>query len=580
MPLIAFLGGSCEKEQTQTEYAAASFRVSQPQTKTTVDMDHGKVRWASGDVINLWAKNADGLVLRSQEFSLFGSVDNDAIFTTILPSPMDAGMYDYVACYPAPVSVAGSKVSYEIPAVQDGDLSQYDILITDVQRAGALKTTNKQENYDGLKLTSAHKCHVFDIFIPKELEEDPGEIAQMGILFTRSLAGTVEMSLYEDTRLSITKGAGNKITAPVRNGRAQIFTVPFEGTEKDKLQCYIASPNKIWYSPVISLNGREFKEGHVTPLAWTPGSKLQFRSLTMNMEGNELGEPVRKLKITGPKGWIWESSGTNEYVVDAENGELGPVARFTEAYSVSSELYAEGSTELTAELLTDHFRVKKQLAIDDIKTFEWDFDISAPGLLEEDFSSLESFSNHDAATGGSKGDAGNAFSTTFLDGWSGGRVGGEAGKCIRIAGRRECGLGVDVHYPARVDSKPIVEIIAPVELELSFDYGTDETGTITFSTYKNLGQVFYVGYVFGDTVRESGSTEINDARSFSIDPGVKDGSYDSTPNHLTLTFTVPEGEDCRFTWRNNPNGRSDRLGGNSTAWLYIDNVSVKLKTTE
>lgn len=578
--LGSLLALSCEKEAVQTPPVRASIGLTSPQTKTSVDKDLSKVRWEEGDKISLWARNTDGLSLKAQEFSLFGSLDNDAIFTTILPAAMTPGIYEYVACYPAPESVAGSTVNFELPAVQDGDFSEYDILVTDVQTSGALKPTNKVENYDGLKLALNHMCHIFDVFVPADFEKDAEGATKVGVLFTRSLAGTLQMSLYEDRVLSIIKGAGNKITAPVRDGKARIFTVPFEGGAQDKLQCYIASSNKIWYSPVISLEGRNFEGGHVTPLAWTPGSKKITRNFSIEYKGNELGEPVKTLQLTAPEGWTWDENGTNILSIEAEGGEFVPDTKYDFAYSVTDSLYDLGTASVTAALLTDHFRVRKECDIENLEVFQWGFDIAAPQLLNEDFSSLESFSNHDEATGGSKGDAGNGFSTTFLDGWSGGRVGGEAGKCIRIAGRRECGLGVDVHYPARVDSKPMVDVIAPVDLELSFNYGANETGTITFSTYKNLGQKFYVGYVFGKEVRASGNAEINGAQQFSVAAGVKDGSFDATPNHLTLTFTIPEGDDCRFTWRNDPNGRSDRLGGNTTVWLYIDNISVKLKPAE
>ncbi len=195
--------------------------------------------------------------------------------------------------------------------------------------------------------------------------------------------------------------------------------------------------------------------------------------------------------------------------------------------------------------------------------------LTVPYLLEENFSSVPDFSSDD--TYSSTFSTGSKEAHSFLSGWTAARAGASKGKCIRIAGRRESGLYIDSHYPARADSAPLAKLKTKANLELIFDWGVNAQGRDYY------GHNIYIGYTTATTAfKSSDETGVFESAN-SIN--VKATETDWTTTHRNASFilsNVPAGTTNRICWRCDPVGSKD-FASNTTCWFYIDNVKVKIK---
>ena len=90
------------------------------------------------------------------------------------------------------------------------------------------------------------------------------------------------------------------------------------------------------------------------------------------------------------------------------------------------------------------------------------------------------------------------------------------------------------------------------------------------------GQTVKVGYVTTSAALSSGNKEGNFDSANSFQTNEKTGSWESTPNNSVITLTnVPTGV-VRISWRTTPFHRAGF--SNTTCWLYIDNVKVRIKS--
>lgn len=593
-----FLSASCSRaicipgsEEEFPLTGETGFYIENSGTKTEVSENGRSIVWNKGDRLYLWAAdNATGeLTLDAARFTVYaGSGTGRTYFTSALASPMPEGTYKYAACYPEPDSSEGSRVSFRVPAIQDGGIAGVDFMVSAPEEGGRLNPLKSVEDYSTLSMRLSHKMHLLRFFIPEDHEGAADGLSSFTVTLPQGAVGTYSCDLFNQEQEEYSPDGGRTIDMNLsemlypspENSRSYAYAavLPFSGSDGDRI-LFSANPINIKTDfNAINIGTRDFKAGHVTSVAVRPVIK-DTRDFSIRLEDNLVGEPVRKLRLTGPEGLVWSGSGSN--VIELAKGDtLAFDTVFTCRYRLSQELYdsleSDGS-EILVEMISDHVNSKDRIALDrdNRDDFHLSAGVTAPYLLAENFDGVSDFSNHDAATNGYQGDAGNNFSVTFLDGWSGGRAGGSAGRCVRIAGRRESVLNRDTHYWARMDSAPLSEITSPVDIEVIFDYGTDEQGFVSRGSYTYVGQTFYVGYVQGTEVRASGSDEISGDSGFTTFD--RDGSFDLTPN--TMAVTIPQmepGSENRITWRNNPGNKSE-FGGNSTVWLYVDNVKVRVK---
>ena len=550
-------------------------------TRTVMNYDGLSSSWENGDRLAVWARNSAGeYTLNNTPFSVYGANGARAFFTATIDSPMPEDRYTYFAAYPVPESVNGTNATFTIPSVQDGRVgSGADIMIAAPVLHGPLEEVKELSDYTRLGMSMEHILHQFRFYVPAGEDKLGGEKIEKIVLdFPKSVVGKIAADFsdpYATPELS--DGESSiilKLSEPIETSSsenrnyamASIFPVSFDAADSFNIKVY--STTKIGTTEPVNLGGRTFAAGHSTPVRLLLSDVRDYARVRFSVSANNLGENADAVRLAAPDGCVWgDGSAVYEYrpgheITTGESFEI--VFEDTDAYRAFS------GKDITVTFDTEHVDASQTIRMPDM-TSSLVADISAelPYLLYEDFSSVESFNSGDKY---STSNAGNKSPKSFLDGWTGGRVGAESGKCIRIAARRE----TSADYDARVDSAPITSLKKSADISVSYDYGINNQygGFAILGADGNVGQDVYVGYVTDTKGYDSG----DDAGVFETENTfyAKEytGSYTNTPNSDTrIIHSAPTGT-MRITWRSSAEHQAGTT--NTTCWLYIDNVKVQI----
>lgn len=560
------------------------FFMSGLSNKTAVSEDNLSVEWEVDDKISLWACTHEGkLVLNNQVFSVLGSYQESALFTSELDETMDKGSYLYAACYPTPTTSMNSYVSFTLPAEQNGKIADYDFMVSDVTEGGELKEINSLvEDYGNLSMSMKHLFHMLRIYIPEEYTELSDGISEFYITSSKAIAGTIGVDLLSPGRITVTDAVNQihvKLDEPLmpssKDNRqyAYVMILPFESSESDD---YISLEMDVYNTkgdfPVYNVAGRNFNAGHASSAALYV-SNAEFRDFATKLVDNLLGEDILKLRFVGPEGLVWMESNSNVVELESEEEVFPFDESFAKSYKINKEIYESGEFEVVVEMESEHFISRQTITVVDIDEFHVKSVVSVPKLLEQDFSEVESFSSNDGtnATSGSKA------GVSFLNGWSGGRIGADEGNAIRIASRYDVTrslLGTNrTASIARVDSSPLPEVIKDVDIEVSFNYSTAFQGDAALFHNHTIS----VGYSTSNAVLASDNSNISGEQSSTITE-MGDGSYNNIDKEMTVTLHLTPGAVHRIAWRSRPVTNSrDTYTKQATYWYYIDNVVAKIK---
>ncbi|MGN0190085.1 MAG: hypothetical protein ACI39U_00365 [Candidatus Cryptobacteroides sp.] len=534
--------------------------------------------WEDGDRLSVWALNSAGVYeLEACPFRVYGTSGGNAIFTATLAEAMPAGRYTYFACSPEPQSVSGTAVTFGIPSVQDGRVSGgADILVAEPLLANALVPVENLSDYTRLGLRMDHLLHHFRFFLSEQDNPFPDErINRMVLEFSEGATGKITTDITDPLASPAFTPESSTITLnlaeELQPSSDQTFAYAcaslrpgaFSSDATMVIKSYTAS--KYGISDPISLAGRNFESGHSTPVRITASTVADLGIVRFTVPFNNIGEDADSVTLTAPSGCTW-GNGSNTYTYN-------PGRKFTAGESFEivfteiEDYRALSGQTVSVTFDTEHVTYTKNVVMPLMTSGSLaEISVGLPYLLEEDFSTVESFSSNDEyatlVTGDQK-------AVSFLDGWTGARVGASAGLCVRIACRRE----TSSDYDARLDSAPIIALKKSADLELSFDYGANNQYYNLLGD-GNVGQTVNIGYVTSDTAYSSGST----TGTYSSDFYIKEytGSYESTPNSATYVLpSVPEGL-VRISWRSVIEHKAG--ASNTTCWLYIDNVKVRIKS--
>ncbi|MDY4482084.1 MAG: fimbrillin family protein [Candidatus Cryptobacteroides sp.] len=547
-------------------------------TKSHIQADGLSSEWENGDRLRVWAMNSAGeYILDACPFVVYGVSADKAIFTATLAEAMPTGRYSYFACSPEPKSLSGTTATFEIPSVQDGKVSSgADILVAEPTLADALLPVENLSDYTRLGLKMNHLLHHFRFFLAESDNPFGNEkIERMVLEFSEPVTGTITTDITSPISSTSFSGLSSSIELKLKEPLAASATDfsyacvslrpgAFSSDATLVIKTYTAS--KYGISDPISLAGRSFEAGHSTPVRITASTVADLGTVRFSLPFNNIGEDINSVTLKAPSGCTW-GNGSDSYVY-APGRKFTAGESFEIVFTEITDYRALSGKTVSVIFDTDHVTYTKDIVMP-LMTSGSLAEISAglPYLLEEDFSTVETFSSHDNYTGGLN--SGDREPKSFLNGWSGGRVGASAGLCVRIACRRE----TTADYAARMDSAPIIELKKPADLELVFDYGTNNEYNYSAG---DQGQTVQVGYVTTSAALSSGNKEgiFDSANSFQTNE--KTGSWTSTPNNSVITLTnVPTGV-VRISWRTTPFHREGF--SNTTCWLYIDNVKVRIKS--
>ncbi|MCQ2149406.1 MAG: hypothetical protein MJY45_03465 [Bacteroidales bacterium] len=594
--LSCILSVSCKKTDKDfrgSSPVSVSFGLGQGSSildvKSRIADDGCTAIWQKGDKVALWATKEDGTpVLEGTPFTLQGISDNTALFTGELQSAMEEGTYTYVVASPLPASVSGSTAEFVLPAEQDGKAGNADIMVSEKVTHGPLKEYSiESEDYSGMATTiSRHFTHLFNFYLPEgsdglKVESEGmahGEpVKRIDIGLPWNAAGRLTLDVNSpdqceqngtDTLVRLRlKEALKPSTADGRNyATASVLPMDCTASEGGKIKLTLYSENYIGHVDDVSVDGRDFKPGHATPVKMTVTECIR-KKLNVKLRSNNLGEHITSIAIEAAGDF--SSSIGNVYSTSLSSGiEVGS-EYLLKCGSEAFQNLAGTKLKITCQSKHVRFTTTATLPADLDSYNEYAVNIDVPYLLFEDFSTVPSFSSYDEYSGGFY--SGDKDPYVFLRDassghfWSGERIGAQEGTAVRLAARRE----TSARYHSRLDSYPLLEIISPVTVNLSFDCGMDEDHTKL--TGKQYGQTIYVGYTDNLSAIGNGSTKGTYPANFFLNE--KGSTYTTLSTHKDLKINLPAGT-FRISWRTEV---EDHAGiNNNTDWLYIDNVKVQV----
>lgn len=556
---------------------------SSADTKTSPNSEYNRFFWDKGDKVAVWAKAEDGSYsFENQIFYLLSSTTSPrsvAWFTSTLSSAMTEGTYTYYMCYPLPESVNGTVATFTVPSAQNGDLSGGSDITVAVPVNGEALGPIPEDGVVGDKtlVQMKHLLHFLRFYIPegKNILGEP--VKKIILSMPQRVAGKIEVDVADLSNKTVSEGKSvmeveleeylQESTSSERY-YAGVAILPPENvySSADSMDVKIYTQN--YYSALrYSLPGRSFEPGHVTSVSLKPETIGERYTIDFVLDSNNLGEEVQSLTLTLPEGVNWPGTDSNIYVYAHSDGSVIKVGDTFYLDTVDEgEFRALSSKQLSVSYDSESALVSQVVTIADLsEANNTQISLDCPYLFFEDFSSVESFNSgdkHSSANAGSK-------APKVFNGWSVARAGAQAGTAIRFAAHRETGFA---NYPARGDS-PFLSGLKEgktVSLNIEFNYsmGREEGG---LGSKPKASQTVYLGYITTSDNLESGDDTGTYPTSFTLNETT--GSYTNI-NHLSQSTLTDVQAPIRLSWRTVTQTVWDT--SNSTCWLYIDNVKVKI----
>ena len=466
------------------------------ESRTALGDDGISVRWSPGDRITLWALDAGGAAsFEAQPFELrhYDTTYDEARFTGTVPA-IAQGSYTYCAVSPQPATYDGTRVTYEIPAEQNGTFDgSLDVMVAEPVADAPALVEGLNSN---LSLRFRHKIHLLRIRIPGNQLGEP--VTRLTLKFPVPVAGTMSLDIT-DAEATPTINGSNQITLRFDQPKdvgdvvyAAIAPVALE--ESDLIE--ITATGELYESETRTMPGKDFQAGHITPIAYTvPGAGgpvgTIIRFSLKDTGVNTLGEAVEKLWFAADGITLDEGSEAKPFTVN-DKGEYELV--FPNDSDIPARLQQAGA--LTVYYDSEHATVSKSCTLGTL-TIPGVNHITLPNvpyLFEEDFSGA---SNHDYSNSTDE------LSGIGLPGWGASRYEVQSGRaaCYMYVGTNTSSID---NRRGRLDTPflPLKEG-ASVSIKVSYNIGAPiVSGTLSsqWSVTCEFGtQVGTEGAISGDT---------------------------------------------------------------------------------
>lgn len=568
---LSLLLVSCEQFETPTFNNSNEGKVrvtitsGTPQSRTSIAENGLSTTWCNDDQIAVWASNGSSNVLNAQPFAVYYAMGSYVEFTADI-NPMGDGNFTYYSTHPLPASISGTTATFPIERLQQGSFDGSNDILVAYPTTGLALDNEEAE----VSLTFKHKMHSLRMFVPDDVEGMGEPIRRVDITFPTQVVGNVSVDYTSATTPATLSNGSEVVSIEIPEGlsassdsdRKYAYAIVFPATmnESDQITFTVRSDN---YRSVQSFGARSLSEGGSTPvrLTCTPDNRTILRFTIGN---NFLGEEPTKVTFAAAIGSVDVDCATTfdkygYYDLDVTDLEGLAGRPITVTY--------ESENAIVSQALTLPNYVAGRVT---------DITLTVPYLLYEDFSTVGNISSNDGYTSGFS--TGSKDGVSFLNGWSGGRVGASAGTAIRIACRRE----TSADYPARVDTAPLSGLKAGANVSVSwtFDYSMDrQEGGVAISM-PLLGQYVYLGSTTTQGAIKSGANFYTSGiggqdGSFPVNFYLNEvgGSYTTISN--TYNYVMANcGSTTRLTWLTTNEHKAGTTNG--TYWLYIDNVKVSI----
>lgn len=565
-------------------------------TRATLAADGLNFVWQLGDRFKLAAIDSNGShAFTPCNFNYWISTTTvgRGIFRGVPNSKMADGNYTYYAVYPHTATIGEKTITYTLPLVQDGNYASNDFMVAKsaatnsaAASGNALKACDDSpvtpEPLNDIKLKFKHQLHAMRITIPegRNLMKVPIKKVYINMSSNVAMVGdiTVDMATmaatYTNTANAVAvefptaKNVGDEfwvMTLPMNVGNARV-DLRFEDEQGN-----ISSPISTTAFASCAANS-------ITPMTVTvPQSAGKMTYFDFTVDHAKLGEPVTHLHITPPSGC---------YYVHGSGGQMPDASgKFTFAVFPDQLASFKGYSTSAIKYESAHAIVPEKVS----RTFSSSATqgnhsahaVATPYLFEEDFSTIEEYSQDDRT--GAQGTAVTAYDLSAAKyglslGWTGARTGGGEGASIRVGSRVDRVWGY-THTYGRLDSPQLLNLKngASVKVNVSFNYSGGRDGDSGYSPRAVCGYTQIDGLINGKTGPFSSDEDAweNIEVSLYVPSISTNGSYTSVKQSTSYEI-----DNCQRTYRLSWMIRGTGEGGfisNGNQWMFIDNIEVSIE---
>ena len=590
LAVLAFSFVACVND-TDNDYARpveveeVGFAMSVDVTRTSLDPDGRSTRWAEGDKLAVWAKDAEGgYTFSNASFMLrYFSTEYDKAYFTSNIATMAEGKYTYYLSYPTPISTEGSLVTYSLPAEQSGAYDgRYDVMIAEPVVAEALTSAKRVE----LNTVMRHQMHALKITVPEKASNFDSRVYAMEVTFPSPVVGDMTIDVANPTAEPTYTNTSNTITVKSDEGFAvgsDIWVFVLPGMVSGDVSYKITGLEQRSEVATYPFE-RELKRGHVTPIRMAMPPFEKYTAFNFSIGENYLGEDFNYFTL-------YDSNGTNmgTYYRNAEN-------RYTWEYYGEFDVAPYNNSYWTLVFDTEHAVVENRVNMGTLKPyFKQDIaPVDVPYLMFEDFQNVseqESYGNN-TYSASEREQPGVALSGA-LAGWNAARFWIKPG-AARINSRYQSVKIImsfaSYHY-GRLDTPPLgngsrgLKSGASVNVNVQFDAALYKhtssslkltEGGINIATHTNHSNPIN-GIPTGSTgISSSYDTTLADFGTTYFYQALADNAGDNAFGQSFPTYSteIPVSSTSRIVFY--PTLTTASGTGNTEVNVYVDNIKVSI----
>ncbi len=563
------------------------FSLADDATRTTIDADGMTTRWAPGDKLAVWAKDASGnYAFENTTFSMrYYSGEYDKAYFTSNIAPMVDGEYTYYLTYPQPTSVEGTLATYSLSAVQSGKYDgRYDIMVAEPVVNEALSASKRME----LNTIMHHQMHALKITIPEKSSNFADKVYSLDITFPNDVVGDITLDVANPNAGPIYSNTSNTITVKSDEGFAVgsdiwVFVLPgmVSGDVSYKITGFEQRSEVATYP-----FERELQAGHVTPIRMAMPPFEKYTAFHFSIGANYLGEDFNYFTL-------YDNNGTNmgTYYRNAEN-------RYTFEYSGEFDVTPYNNSNWTLVFDTENAVVENMVNMGTLKPyFEQNITpVDVPYLLFENFENVsesESYGNNSYSSSEREQPGKSLDGAMPTNGWNAARYWLKPG-AMRINSRYQSVKIImsfaSYHY-GRMDTPPLGNATrglkpgASVNIKVDFDAALYKhtksslsltKGEINVATHTNASNPID-GIPTGSTgISSSYDTTLADFGTTFITIELADNAGEDAFGQSFPTFSgdMPATSDTRLVFY--PTLTTASGTGNTEVNVYIDNIKVSI----
>ena len=296
MFVVALMAMSCHSEVSETPNPSPTnsnevcFAMPLDVTRTSIG-EGGETRWAPGDELAVWAKDAEGnYTFSNAPFMLrYFSPEWDKAYFAGNVAAMAEGDYTYYISYPRPTSVEGTMATYRVAEEQSGAYDgKYDIMVAEPTVNGSLTTGERVE----LNTIMRHQMHALKITVPEKSSNFDQKVYYLEVTFPNAVVGDITVDVTNPNAEPTYSNTSNTIVVKSDEGfdvGSDIWVYVLPGTISGDVSYMIKGAVQRSEVATYPLE-REMQRGHITPIRMAMPPYAKYTAFHFSIGENYLGE--------------------------------------------------------------------------------------------------------------------------------------------------------------------------------------------------------------------------------------------------------------------------------------------------